>query len=257
MPTLEVLFTPADFSSMAQRDLANTVCVVFDVLRATSSMVTALANGAQAIVPVAEISEALDLRANRDVLLAGEREGVRITRELTGSINFDLGNSPREFSSAAVRSRVIVMTTTNGTRALRACSSAREVFVSSFLNLKSTAMALKNLSSDLLVVCSGTFEQAAYEDVLAAGALCEQLWTGFDRTNIADSALMASRLFALERSNLLGALSQARNGQRLMSRSELREDVAFCCQLDSLNVVAKMGRDGRVVAERAGSRVDG
>src|SRR5258706_13679275 len=113
--SLEVLFAPAEFAALGQRDLSGTVCVVFDVLRATSSMVTALANGASAIVPVAEISEALSIR-ERDphILLAGEREGLRIQSDLTGGIAFDLGNSPREFKRKKVIVRTIAMTTTNG-----------------------------------------------------------------------------------------------------------------------------------------------
>src|SRR5690242_13629107 len=108
MTTLEMLFTPAEFGALAQRDLRQTVCVVFDVLRATSSIITALANGAEAIVPVEEIPEALAVRAQRpDVLLAGERDGLRIPAALTGSIAFDLGNSPREFTRQVVQGKTI------------------------------------------------------------------------------------------------------------------------------------------------------
>src|SRR2546422_11748827 len=99
MRTLEVLFAPAEFAALHQRDLSETACVVFDVLRATSTMVTALANGAAAIIPVAGIPEALAIRQRQpEVLLAGERDGLRIQADLTGSIAFDLGNSPREFT---------------------------------------------------------------------------------------------------------------------------------------------------------------
>src|SRR4051794_5856645 len=96
---LDVLFTPADFDALARRDLSSTVCIVFDVLRATSSMITVLANGATEIVPVAEIHEALALRkTDPNILLAGERDGVLITSALTGELSFDFGNSPREFT---------------------------------------------------------------------------------------------------------------------------------------------------------------
>jgi 2-phosphosulfolactate phosphatase len=133
--TLEVLFTPADFSTLAGRNLSAATCVVLDVLRATTSMTTALANGAEAIIPVAEINEAIEIRRSRpDVLLAGERDGLRITKAQTGSIDFDLGNSPREFTAERVRGKTIVMTTTNGTRALRACAGANQVLIGSFLN---------------------------------------------------------------------------------------------------------------------------
>src|ERR1043165_3076032 len=116
--TIEVLFTPAEFETLRTRDLSETTCVVFDVLRATSSMVTALANGAEAIMPVEEISEALAIKADDpSVLLAGERHGVRIEGTLSGGVRFDFGNSPREFTADKVRGKRIVTTTTNGTRA--------------------------------------------------------------------------------------------------------------------------------------------
>src|SRR5882672_486003 len=155
-PRLEVLFTPAEFDRLPERNLSETVCVVFDVLRATSTMVTALANGAAAILPVVDIPQALGVRQRESrVLLAGERDGLRIGAELTGGIAFDLGNSPREFTRGKVSGRTIAMTTTNGTRALRACASARTVVLGSFLNLGAVAGLIhKTEPADLLLVCS-------------------------------------------------------------------------------------------------------
>lgn len=246
--SLEVLFTPADFSGLSQRDLGQTLCVVFDVLRATTSMVTALGNGAAAIIPVAEIPEALALRQRQpDILLAGERDGVRIEVRLTGSIPFDLGNSPREFTADRVAGRTIAMTTTNGTRALRACAPARAVFLGTFLNLRATAAAIEQLAPPhLLLVCSGTFEEAAYEDLLGAGALCDLLWPRYGAGAVADSALIARRLFRLEQPDLLAAVANSRNGRRLMSRPDLRDDVPVCVQQDRLDLVAELGPDGAV-----------
>src|SRR5476649_2263063 len=120
---LEVLFTPAEFDALASRDSRGTVCVVFDVLRATSTFATALHNGAKEIISVAEISEALEIKKARpEVLLGGERDGVKIC---ANGIDFDLGNSPREYTPEKVRGKTIVSTTTNGTRALRACVGAK------------------------------------------------------------------------------------------------------------------------------------
>src|SRR5947208_3022666 len=128
--TLEVLFAPAEFAALTRRDLSQTVCVVFDILRATSTMMTALDQGAARIIPVAEIDEALALR-QRDpsVLLAGERNGLRIRSEQTGGTDFDLGNSPREFTAVIVKGKTIVISTTNGTRALRACAAAQRILI--------------------------------------------------------------------------------------------------------------------------------
>jgi len=246
--TLEVLFAPAEYAVMNQRDLRQTVCVVFDVLRATSTMVTALSNGAAAIVPVAEIAEALALRTRQPhVLLAGERDGVRIEGRLTGGVDFDLGNSPREFTAARVRGRTIAMTTTNGTRALRACAPAAAVLLGAFLNLRATAAHIRQLDlPHLLLVGSGTLDQAAYEDVVGAGALCDLLWPDYGGGQVADSAHMARRLFRLAQEDLLAAVSQSRNGRRLLAQPDLRADVPFCVQRDSAQLIAALGEDGRV-----------
>ncbi len=248
MTNLEVLFAPAEFAALKERDLRDTVCVVFDVLRATSTMVTALANGATALIPVAEIPEAVAIRKRQpEVLLAGEREGVRIQAGMAGGTAFDLGNSPREFTPERVSGRLVVTTTTNGTRALRACTQASTVLVGSFLNLQATADWLeKHKPGQLLLVCSGTHEEAAYEDTLAAGALCNLIWPTYSAGVVADSAYMARQLFRLEQDDVLAAVAQSRNGRALMSRPELREDVAFCVRPNAFPLVAQMGRDGRV-----------
>jgi len=249
--SLEVLFTPADFAALEGRDLSETVCVVFDVLRATSSIVTALANGASAIFPVAEISQALALRRQEPgMLLAGERDGVRILNHLTGSIPFDLGNSPREFTRAKIAGRPIAMTTTNGTRALRACIRAWATFIGSFLNLRATAELLRQESpAHLVLVCSGTFDQAAYEDVLCAGALCEQIWAIYGPGEVSDSTHMARHLFLEEEKDLARAVaSSSRNARRLLANLELSDDVVFCLQRDAFSLVAEMSVDGTIKA---------
>lgn len=254
MKRLEVLFTPADFAALKERDLNQAVCVVFDVLRATSTIVTALANGAAGVLPVANIPAALAVRAGRpEVLLAGERDGMRIRSSLTGGIDFDLGNSPREFSRERVLHRTIVMTTTNGTRALTACANARRVLACSLLNLRATAEFLKQVRPDeLLAVCSGTGEQAAYEDALGAGALCELVLASQVVEKVADSALMACRLFQMAGHDLPSAFSASSNGRRLLAIPELQEDVGYCAQVDKFSLVADLGKDGHLRAQGDG-----
>ena len=247
--SLEVLFAPAEFAALRERDLSNTVCVVFDVLRATSSMVTALNNGASAIIPVAEIAEALEIRArDPQVLLAGERDGVRIQSNLTGGVAFDLGNSPREFTKEKIGGRPIAITTTNGTRALRACQRAWMTFIGSFLNLSATSNLLQQQPpSHLILVCSGTFDQAAYEDVLCAGALCALIGSHYTAGAVSDSAHIARKLFLAEERDLTGAIaSSSRNAARLLASAELRDDVAFCLQRDVFNLVAELSIDGTI-----------
>lgn len=250
MRSIEVLFSPAEFEALNAERLKDATCVVFDILRATTSITTALANGAEAVIPVGTIEEAVaQWEADSTVLLAGEREGYRITAELTGNIDFKLGNSPREFTRPAVEGRRIVMTTTNGTRALKACRGAVEVLAASFLNLGATVAHLQaGKVKDLLVVCSGTHEEAAVEDTLAAGALVRAVWPMVSRGHIADSAQIARLFYQPFAQDLLNGVSYARNGRRLLGIPELRDDVPFCLQSDIYPVVARLETSGQVVA---------
>ena len=242
---LEVLFTPAEFAALAGRDLRETACVVFDVLRATSTVVTALHNGAKEIIPVAEISEALEIKKSRpNVLLGGERDGVRISAD---GIDFDLGNSPREYTPGKVRGKTIVSTTTNGTRALLACAGAKAVLAASFLNLGATAEFLRQKKfAGILLVCAGTGENAALEDTLAAGALCDVLSGGFGAGANPASVETARRAYAQAKSNLAGAMRDSENARRLLENPALRGDVAFCLQRDICPLAARMDSNGTI-----------
>src|SRR6266404_4586834 len=136
----------------------------------------------------------------------------------------------RESTRAKIAGRPIAMTTTNGTRALRACIRAWATFIGSFLNLRATAELLRQESpAHLVLVCSGTFDQAAYEDVLCAGALCEQIWAIYGAGEVSDSTHMARRLFLEEEKDLAGAVAScSRNARRLLANLELSDDVVFC-----------------------------
>jgi 2-phosphosulfolactate phosphatase len=250
---LEVLFTPAEIAALASRDLRDTACVVFDVLRATSTFAAALHNGAKEIIPVAEISEALEIKKARpEVLLGGERNGVKIS---ASGIDFDLGNSTREYTREIVRGKTIVSTTTNGTRALRACAGAKMVLAASFLNLGATAEFLRRKKfTDILIVCAGTRENAALEDTLAAGALCEMLSGGFAVRANSVSVENARHAYAQAKPNLAGAMRDSENALRLLANPDLRDDVAFCLQRDICPLIARMEADGaiRLVALQPG-----
>jgi len=259
---IEVILSPAELPVLASRDLRDVVCVVFDVLRATSTFVTALHNGAKAVIPVSEIAEALAIRQKQpDVLLGGERDGVKIRATQTGGIDFDFGNSPREYTSDKVRGKTIVSTTTNGTRALRACTDAKTVLAASFLNLTATTKFLRQLQpAQIVLICAGTYENGADEDVLAAGALCEMLGepnlecgdmsplstapTRRRTPKFLDSAKIARRAYAQAKADLAGAVRLAENARRLLAIPELRDDVAFCLQRDIYPLIARMEGDG-------------
>jgi len=246
---IETILSPAELPALARRDLQQSACVVFDILRATSTFVTALHHGATAIVPVSEIAEAVALRKKQpDVLLAGEREGVRIRAAQAGGMDFDFGNSPREFTSEKVRGKTIVSTTTNGTRALRAGAGAKWVLAAAFLNLQATANFLRQKNcAEILLVAAGTGEGVALEDVLAAGALIDLLGGREDaRPALSDSARIAWTFFQQSKTELATTISHSQNGQRLLAIPELQADVAFCAQRDIFNLVAALDAAGRL-----------
>jgi len=168
---------------------------------------------------------------------------------MTGGIHFDFGNSPTEYTASAVRNRALALTTTNGTRALRATLGSHKTFVASFLNLDRTAEALRRLRpARLLVIGSGTYEEAAFEDTLAAGALCAALSDLYPPSRIADSAMMARLLYRQSADDLYSALAQSRNGHRLLQNSQLRDDVGFAAQRNAFPILACLGSDGIVRA---------
>jgi 2-phosphosulfolactate phosphatase len=246
--TLEVTFTPADFEALPHQDLSNTACVVFDVLRATSTIVTALSKGALSVLPVGSIAEALKERAaDPEVLLAGERNGLRITADVSGSVDFDLGNSPREFTSARVRDRRIVTTTTNGTRAFAACRGARHVLAGSFLNLQRTAQHLAQLRCKrVLLICSGTGKAVAFEDCLGTGALCRALKEAVPDYELTDSAQFATDVYTTHESDLLSGITKSSNARRLLANPALAGDIAFCLTPNLYPIVVVSDPHGRL-----------
>ena len=243
--TINTLLSPAELPALTRRDLSGTACVVFDILRATSTFVTALHHGAAAIIPVSDIAAAVAIRHQRPaVRLAGERNGVRIAAAQSGGVEFDFGNSPREFTPERVRGQTIVSTTTNGTRVLRACAAAKMVLAGSFLNLAATAEFLRG-ENEILLICAGTGENAADEDILAAGALTELLSAREDaRPTLSEPSDSARRRFTELKTDLATALGSSENGRRLLAIPELRDDVAFCVRRDVFNLVAIMQEDG-------------
>jgi 2-phosphosulfolactate phosphatase len=230
---LDVVLNPAEIALLPGRDLSGITCVIFDVLRATSSMVTALAHGAAEIHPVKTIEEARELRGRLpQALLAGERHGDRID-------GFDLGNSPFEYRN--VSGRAIISTTTNGTIALRACEKGQRVLVAALLNLGRVAEELSRSRPDaVLLVCAGTFADFALEDAYAAGRLVELLMQSeaaeaITLSDSAQAALGLTRLFPAP----LPALQTAKNGQVLIRKGRAAE-VEWCARESEYSVLACM-----------------
>lgn len=241
---VDVTLTPNDFEALRRRNLARATCVVFDVLRFTSTVVTALANGADAIIPVTEIHEALATHsACPGALLGGERNGRRITSAFTGGPEFDLGNSPREYTPETVRGRTIVCTTTNGSRAINAVTHAQRVYIGSLLNLGAVARRIANdQPAELILVCSGTEAEAAIEDAYAAGALWDRICSSINPPHLSDSVQLVHLLFQQVGPDPMALCNFSRNAKRLLSIPELAGDVPTCLRWDVFDVVPCLDR---------------
>ena len=224
---VDVVLNPAEIALLPQRDLSRTTCVVFDVLRATSSMITAVAHGTAAIHPVCTIEEALALRAEMpDAVLGGERYGELIP-------GFDVGNAPHEYLGFS--GRRIITTTTNGTIALRACEKAGRVLVGALLNLDAVALELESHPpSELVLVCAGTFAEFALEDAFAAGLLLRRIGGG-EWSDAATAAFAVAQRFSAP----IDALRAAKNGRVLAANCRAAE-VEWCARLSVFNVVGLM-----------------
>lgn len=151
--------------------LMNTTVIVIDVLRSTSCMIAAIQNGASKIIPTSDPGEAASFVArlgSRDSLLAGETGGIKIP-------GFDMGNSPLEFTAEKVKGRTIIMSTTNGTNAVCAMAAADIVYIGSMINASAVAKKAYESGHDILIACSGTDGKISADDLLAAGAIAEEI----------------------------------------------------------------------------------
>jgi 2-phosphosulfolactate phosphatase len=230
---LDVLFTPA---GLTLPEVQGRTVFVIDILRATTSMCAAMSSGAKAIIPVAATDEALRLAqtiGSADVLLAGEKNCLRIE-------GFQLGNSPLEMTEAAVRGKTLVLTTTNGTKALLACQGAGAVYPVCAGNLSLAAeRAREALDRDagMLVVCAGRGGAFSLDDAYAAGRLVSAVLGGpKGRRGLNDAALASLDLVRRYGENWERPLSRSRAGRELI-RLGFAEDVKASGWLDAYPVL--------------------
>ncbi|HYW54935.1 MAG TPA: 2-phosphosulfolactate phosphatase [Dongiaceae bacterium] len=236
--SVEVLFGPPPSAAA----LRGAHAVVVDVLRATTTIATALANGAAGVIPVAEPEDAIALgnRLGRDrVLFCGERDAARIE-------GFDLDNSPASFEPRIVAGKTLVMTTTNGTRALRAVAAAASVRTAALVNRAAVAAALAHENGDIVIVCAGEAQGFALEDALGAGALVDALLARMPDAELLDGSRAAALLYRAVAARLPDAVASADHAQSLAEKG-LAADVASSAALDVLTVVPAL-RDGVLVA---------
>ncbi|MCC5468222.1 2-phosphosulfolactate phosphatase [Pelosinus baikalensis] len=234
---IDVILLPKETAAL---DLSDSVCIVLDIFRATTTIVTALANGCKTITPALSIEDAQTLASKMgSVLFAGERQSIKIE-------GYEFGNSPFEFCKEKVTGRDIVMTTTNGTIAIKAAEKAYRTFIGSFVNAKAVCMQTKQYGKDIVIVCAGTDGLFSLEDTLCAGLLVQLLKAECEVT-LSDSALGALLLYAQAKDTLVETAVQSRNGKRLYDLRRM-DDVEYCLSADLFTIVPQY-IEGKIVIE--------
>ncbi len=229
----------------ARRSSSGRAVAVIDVIRATTTITVALDNGCAGVIPVRTLGEAraLALKIGSSGLLAGERGAAK-------AVGFELGNSPAEYGRERVEGKMIVLTTTNGTRAFRAVGGAQALIATAFSNVSAAARWLTRTGLDILILCAGKHGRFCLEDAVGGGMLIDRLVAFSDSpVELTDAARAAQQLFTAYRNDLLGMLRGCEWGRHIIQKG-FGADLEICAQVDLTDVVPVM-REGRLVAERA------
>ena len=220
---------------LAPADIQGRVVLVIDVLRASTTVAVALANGARAIIPFESSDEVID-RAKQferdDVLLAGERKMHVIA-------GFDLGNSPREYTAASVEGKTVLLTTTNGTVALAGLQGARDVVVASYVNYSAVSAMIRAAArgaADVAIVCAGRDRQFALEDAACAGRFTRSVIKRLASVRLNDAA-QACCLIDKRYGDRLDRLFEDAEHGRALAEAGYAEDLVVCANVDAYPVI--------------------
>ncbi len=234
--TLDVILTP---NLLSLYPLEGKVVLVIDILRATTTMTVALDQGAEKVIPVESIEECLSYQGKPNHILAGERGGQKVE-------GFNYGNSPFEFMDGVVKGKTLVLTTTNGTRAIEMSKGAYKVIVGGFLNFTALSRWIISESRDTLLLCSGWRDKFNLEDTVFAGAVVHHLKEYFLVDS--DAAFAAEKLYLNSRRNMLHFMKQSSHYRRL-ARFGVVNDIKYCLRPDLTNVVPVLKGNALVRAD--------
>lgn len=213
--------------SFQEEDVRDKTIVVIDVLRACSTIVTALDNGAKEIIAVEDMAAAGKIAQNLDqsrYLLCGERDGVKID-------GYHLGNSPTEYTSKSIKGKTLILSSTNGTQTITKAHQAKKLIIGSFLNLGAVVDELKQSTNEIILVCSGWKNRLSLEDTLCAGMIINRLTDGELPADARDGAKVAYVLSEKYRENVGGILETSNHADRLRELG-YEKDISYCSQID-------------------------
>jgi len=213
---VEVCFTPAVYESFFREE---TIVVVVDILRATSSICTAFMNGAKSIIPVATLEEAKAYK-DKGFLVAAERDGI--VRDFA-----DFGNSPFNFTAEKVKDKDVVYSTTNGTHSIMLAGKSYRAIIGSYLNHTALVNYILAEKRDLLILCAGWKQKFNLEDTLFAGALADALISTGNFESSCDSTIASMDLWYIARHDLMGYVKKVAQHQRL-KKNNLDDSIEYC-----------------------------
>jgi 2-phosphosulfolactate phosphatase len=238
MPPIEVYLTA---QSAPEDRLKGKTVLVIDVLRASSTIIVALDNGARSLIPVGDMAEAGKIAAHMDddsTVMGGERGGVKIE-------GYDLGNSPLEYTPDVVQGRTVVLNTTNGTLAIRRAHRAASLAIGGFLNFSESVRFIREADTDVAIVCGGSNGQIALEDVLCAGKMLSELWGGREPAGLSDTARIAFCQYKADKNRLTQAIARSSHARHLIDLG-FEGDVELCSLIDR-HTLLPVFHDNRLV----------
>lgn len=235
LPKIETCLSPL---LLPLYSIEDSIVVIIDVFRATSTIAAALHQGANKIIPVAQVDECIRLGNEiPNSITAGERDG-KVAPGLQH------GNSPLEYPRSFVENKTIVLTTTNGTRLLHMCSNANEIITGSFLNLDAVCTYLVAQKKPVLLACASWKDRYNLEDSLFAGAVYDSIGKHFDMN--CDATRSSTHLYRQAKNDLYGFIQDSSHFLRL-SKFGLQYDMEYCCQVNKHNVLVKLQGNELVV----------
>ncbi len=236
----------ASHTHVAEKDLRGKNCVVIDTFRASSTIITALSNGAAQVIPLEEVEQAMDLRASMgdvQALLGGERDGQRIP-------GFDMGNSPLEYVQEKVYGKTLIFTTTNGTQAIRMAQLGARAYVAGMINARRVAKELLGLKEDVVLLCAGMEGKFAMEDAMTVGYMIKCL--RYRNTTVPlelDDLGVVCELFYEKTRGHQQEMLQLSCGYQILQSLDCQEDVSYCMEPDTVPVLP-MVQDDRIILKK-------